>query len=614
LADPAQSRPRNASPGAPQAWIRLRAVTTSNASPADSRDPLAGGFTLLEGVTLSVLLAIASIELVGYRYGDSNQGITVPILKSFIDPSLYRLDAMVATAERFPTIFHRLLGALLPGTGAVPAAFFALYVASIAGAYAGVYRIGRYCGGPAAGLLAMLIAIPVRVGMAGEALYRVQFSHSHIASALVIWAIAWFLEGRRLLPLLVLSLGAYNHLLYSAYLLVPCLLVVLVERKEAGTRRTFQRIAAGIVPLLPLAVWVLSQRAPMTRGWLELLRLRSSFHSFPSYFGDSLPAAAFLLALGALSLSRQPAEKRRLLMLFLLAFAALFVLGTIFTEALPLKAVLQFQPHRCWRFLMLLLYGLAAEGILAGWRAGGLARAVALVTAAIVIDPRLEPLLPFAVFLQASFGRPAAAVWARVLAAFLLAALAGWNGPRLEWNPTEYPFATLVHPTVLGAAAIGLLIAIGREAGRTRRTLLAIAAAIATLVWLGPDTFARKRLKWETGSWRGVQDWVRLHTPKDAVLVTPPQESGFRVFSERSIVGEWKDGTQQYFDDAFALDWAGRMEVLGPEGYARLSDETLLSIARRYRAGYVVLPARRSSRPILREVYRNPDYVVCSVP
>src|SRR5713226_1714212 len=215
-------------------------MTTPRAAPVDSvARPV--GFTWLEGATLSLLLALAGVELVGYRFGDSNQGITIPILKHLIDPSLYHGDAMVATADRFPTLFYRVLAILLPGLGAIPAAFFALYVGSIAAALAGVYRIGRWCGGPEAGLLAVLIAVPVRVGIANEALYRVQFSHSHVASALVIWAMAWFLEGRRLLPLLVLSLGAYNHVLYSVYVLVPMLLVVLAESKQVGASRTWQR-------------------------------------------------------------------------------------------------------------------------------------------------------------------------------------------------------------------------------------------------------------------------------------------------------------------------------------------------------------------------------------
>lgn len=574
--------------------------------------PATSGLTLLEGATCFTLLALAGIELVGYRFGDSNQGITVPMLKRLIDPSLYRWDVMVATGEKFPTLFYRLLATLLPSTEWIPAAFFALYVASIAGALAGVYRIGRWCGGPAAGILALLIAIPVRNGIANESLYRVQFSHSHVASALAIWALAWFLEGRRLLPLLVLSIGVYNHVLYSAYVLVPCLIAVLVERESVGRRTTLLRLCAGTLPLLPFAAWTLLQRSPMTPEWLALLRLRSAHHSFPSYFGDSLPAAAFLLALGTLALSRLQPEKRRLVAVFYVGFAMLFVAGTWFTEFLPLKAALQFQPHRCWRFLMVVLYGLAADGVVAGWRQGGLGRLAAVVTGVLLVNPQFEPLLPVALALQASVGRPRAAAWARLVAAATLATLGGWSGPGLAFSAEEYPIRALTHPTVLGAAALLVVVLLASDLPGASRRALAAAAAAASVLWLAPSAYASKRAKWETGSWREVQDWIRDNTPKDAVFLTPPQEAGFRVFSERAAVGEWKDGTQQYFDGDFASEWARRMEAVGTTGYAKLSDEQLSLIARRFRASYVVIaPRRRGSG--LDEVYRNAHYAVYAV-
>jgi uncharacterized protein DUF6798 len=586
-------------------------IPTSPAAGASG--PPREGLTWLEGATLALLVAVAGIDLVGYRFGDSNQGITIPILKRFMDSSLYRWDVMVATGERFPTIFYATLAAVLPGKEAIPAAFFALYVVSIAAALAGVYRIGRWCGGAEAGLLALLVAIPVRNGIANESLYRVQFSHSHIASALVIWAMVLFLEGRRVLPLLMLSLGAYNHLLYSVYVLVPCLLVVLVEAREVGRRRTLLRLAAAVLPLLPFAAWTLAHRTPMTPEWLSLLRLRSAHHSFPSYFGDSLAAGAFLLALGTLTLSRLPRPKRVIVALFFAGFAIQFVLGTVFTEFVPLKAVLQFQPHRCWRFLMLILYGLAAAGVVTGWRAGGLARVAAGATAVILVNPQFEPLLPVAVLLQAAVGRPVAETWARLTAVGTLAALAGWDAPHLALSWAEYPLDALTTPTVLGAAALAVLVWIGHEMSPSQRRGAALAAAAATLLWLGPTTYERRRAKWESGAWRDVQDWVRLHTPKDAIFVTPPQEAGFRVFSERTVVGEWKDGTQQYFDEQFANEWAARMQALGPEGYARLSDEQLTQIARRFGASFVVAPLRQR-RPGLEERYRNNHYAVYGVP
>jgi hypothetical protein len=568
---------------------------------------------VVEGATLALLAALASTVLAGtpgYRFGDSNHGITVPILKRMMDPSLYPGDVMVATAERFPTVFYRLLAAVLPGTGSIPAAFFVLYLVAVAATLAGAYRIGRWAGGPAAGALALAFAFPVRIGLAGESLYRVAFSHSHIASALTIWAMVWFLEGRRLLPLLVLSLGAYNHLLYSAYVLVPMLLAVAWEAREVGRRETLKRLAAALLPLLPIAAWTLAHRAPMTPEWLELLRLRSSHHSFPSAFGADLPPAAALLALSVLVLSRMRADQRRVVAFFLVGTAVQFVLGTMFTEYWPLKAVLQYQPHRVWRFLMLLLQGVIAGGVVAGWREGGIARAVAAVTAIVLFAPGLEPLLPLLVLLHAAAGRPTPATWARALALLVLVGVTGWADQEVVWTWPGDTLPRALNETVIGAAALAVLVAMARTSA-SMRTAAVCGSALLALLWLAPRAYAGQRQRWESGAWRATQDWVRTHTPRSAVLLTPPKEAGFRVFSERTIVGEWKDGTQQYFDDAFVKEWGARMQALGDD-YDTLPEDRLRELARRFGASYIVLP-RQPARRGLDLVYRNPSWAVYRV-
>jgi hypothetical protein len=564
---------------------------------------------LTEAATLAALLALAGTSLIGYRYGDSNHGITVPILKRLMDPGLYPGDVMVATAESFPTVFYRLLALLLPGPQSIPAAFFFLYAATMAATFAGIYRIGRWAGGETAGALAVLFAVPVRIGLAGEALYRPAFSHSHVASALALWAMAWFLEGRRLLPLLVLSLGAYNHLLYSVYVLIPMVLVVLWERRTAGTPRTLRLLAAALLPLLPLAVWAVARGTPMTPEWLELLRLRSSHHSFPSAFLSDLPDAAALLALAALAASGLSLERRRLVALFVLATAVLFVAGSVFTEWLPVKAVLQLQPHRSWRFLMVLLQAVIAAGIVNGYREGGFARAVAAATAVLVFVPGLEVLLPVAVAVQAMAGRPAAAPWARLAAAAVLVLVRRWGGraPSVEFLADLVPH--LVAPLVMSAAAVAVVVAVGRQLGGRPRRVLAASAALATVLWLAPQAYATARVRWEAGGWREAQDWARRSTPKDAVFLTPPREAGFRVFSERTVVAEWKDGTQQYFDDAFVREWGERMQALRGDAYPSLSDGELLALAARYGATYIVLPAR-PVRPGLVTAYRAKGYAI----
>lgn len=563
-----------------------------------------GRFTVLEGATLAWLVALAGTTLTGYRFGDSNHGITIPILKRFMDASLYPGDIMVATAERFPTVFYRALAAVLPDREAIAPAFFLLYLVSIAATLAGAWRIGRHFGGETAGWIAAAFAFPVKIGLAGEALYRVAFSHSHLASALTIWAIAWFLEGRRLLPLLVLSIGAYNHLLYSAYALVPLTLVVLLEAREAGRRATLQRLAAAVLPLLPLAVSLLSQARPMTQEWFLLLRERSAHHSFPSHFGGDLPDAAALLALAVLAASGLDRERRLQLGVFTGATALLFVLGTLFTELWPVKAMLQLQPHRAWRFLLLLLYGTIATGVVQGARAGGIQRAAAGFTFIVVFSPGLEPALPLAVVAQALV-TSGAAPWARIAAALVLIGVTGWGDRDMSFEFLPELLRRCLNATPLRAAGLGLLIAVGvglgLEKARGRRACAGLAAALALLA-LTPWTYGTLAPRWGEGAWRNVQEWARLNTPKDAVFMTPPREAGFRVFSERGIVGEWKDGTQQYFDDAFVKDWGERMQSLGGDGYPKLADERIAELARHYRARFVVLPSRRA-RPGLTQVH-----------
>jgi hypothetical protein len=43
------------------------------------------------------------------------------------------------------------------------------------------------------------------------------------------------------------------------------------------------------------------------------------------------------------------------------------------------------------------------------------------------------------------------------------------------------------------------------------------------------------------GDWIGVQLWAKENTPIDAMFITPPYLQGFRIYSERGAVAEWKD-------------------------------------------------------------------------
>ncbi len=568
----------------------------------------------VQGASLAVLASLASLTLIGYRFGDSNHGITVPILKRFIDRSLYQGDLLVATGDRFPTIFYRLLGALLPSTDWVPFAFFALYVVSIALTYAAVYRMGVWAAGGdrATGVVAALLSMPVRTSLAGEALYRVAFSHSHLASGLDLMALALFLEGRRIAPLLILSLGVYNHALYSLYLLVPFTLMILWEARSQTRRTTFIRLAVAWLPVLPFLVNAVVQGKPMTREWLELLILRSSHHSFPGTFGDALPDATVWLLLGIAAATRSEPGRLFNLGVFVFATALLFVGGTVFTEYLPLKAVLQFQPHRIWRFLSVILLAFMAADMVRLWRTSPLMRVVSTLYFLSIFATGLEQLGPLVLIAVFAANQPPLPSWIRLLGAGALVILE-WPDRTVQWTDYLVEFIRrFQNPAIFAILGVALIVGFAAaEKNRGRARALSVLALLLTLGPLFVDNYRRQQVRVEQGSFRAAQNWAREHTPKSTVFLTPPKEAGFRVFSERAIVGEWKDGTQQYFDDTFAKEWGRRMEIVMAQEYGKYSDEEIVAIARRFGADYIVGQGRRRNLPL---AFNGGSTVIYSLP
>lgn len=107
-----------------------------------------------------------------------------------------------------------------------------------------------------------------------------------------------------------------------------------------------------------------------------------------------------------------------------------------------------------------------------------------------------------------------------------------------------------------------------------------------------------------------MQQWARTHTDADALFITPPYLSGWRLESHRAAFGEWKDGGLLFYAGRPAFDWAERMTLLGAVDVPRwieidqLLDADRLDSARlkRWRRAYHDA-APRVAATLGREVY-----------
>ena len=63
-------------------------------------------------------------------------------------------------------------------------------------------------------------------------------------------------------------------------------------------------------------------------------------------------------------------------------------------------------------------------------------------------------------------------------------------------------------------------------------------------------------------------------------------------------MGEWKDGTQQYFDDGFAKEWGRRMETVMTKEFGAYADDEIVALAHQFRADFIVGQGRRRKLPV----------------
>jgi len=184
---------------------------------------------------------------------------------------------------------------------------------------------------------------------------------------------------------------------------------------------------------------------------------------------------------------------------------------------------------------------------------------------------------------------------------------------------------------------VALMIFIGQVRGWTGSirwltvglTILPVAAALAlrgqilTFVMLKGNTFSEALVvtySMPSPHWIEMQRWVDRHLPKDAVLLTPFRLQGFRIYSRRAVVCEWKDPgiiTCSHLPTLF--EWENRIrtytKVAGSTEkdlqdiqhrmpmYSFLPQTSLVALAKTFDAGYIVIESfgKPLNLPLLHE-------------
>lgn len=504
---------------------------------------------------LAVAAACAArLAIDGYAFGISNHSIQVPHLRWLQDPSLFPGDRLVEAMQGYFSFFWPLM-AWLTGRLPLEPTFYAIHLLTLLAFTGAVFAITRrvFPEHPLAPYLALWLVLWGDAAVGVEPLYWVYLTHTPVATALGLWSVWCVLSGRWLAGCALAGLVFDVHAMQSAYL-VLMIAAASLQRTPREWRRQAKGAALYALVALPGLVWMLRSSAlAAPEGFARLLRLYFPKHFYASSFEASewLALAITLLLLGAARRWAPGGEGRRGLERMCGAILLLWLVGGALGEWWPLAAVLKLHVFRASSYFTTFALILFAGVLARAWqqRPGprALAGALALCTIAVVGSLR---------FLDLS--RPAVA-----------------------WP-------------LVGAGLAGATAAVLRGRARTASAL----AALACLLWVaGLHAVQRARFadhypfavaRLRSSDWFAVQRWAREHSQPGDLFLTPPDTEGFRIYAERPVVGEWKDGAAALWDAAFAVHWLDWYQRVG----GRLDDDAREPIYARLARGWYALGQR----------------------
>lgn len=588
-----------------------------------------------------MFILIGSVRLLyhGYEFGMGSNIIQIPFLKSYFHPELYPNDPMVATRPHFITFYFMFLAVIEQLFGHLELIFFTAQLITEILVFVTVYYLTYTIfkdRGVAA--IAVFLMFTDKIVLGGAKLNNWTINnHTFSVLPLILWSFAIFLKQRTRRAYAILGVAANINIQSVMYVLPMFALVSLLRTREdsavIGWRRAISNLLKDygvfIIFALPCLIWAFATAGgPLTDEWIEQLRARSSHHSFPfSWDVSRLMNYLLFSILGMISwtLALKKAKDRKIhrtlgwSSLVVLLFC---VIGTIFSEWIPVRFILRIQLFRSTKYLTTFTVMYASYAIRYFWDKSVGHKILAVGTFLVMFLPDYLGFLILLVLLYQLVEARNLYWWTAPIVAAVLILRVYVPHAGLPENIGFRQIVVFIKPFLENRLKVEILaIFLFWMSIRKLVTIQwlrhanTIVAFLAMFLYVLPATYHQEVKPVEQrGDWVSMQLWAKQNTPQDAVFLIPPHHSGFRVYSERSIVVEWRDGTQQYFDIDYSYEWWARITQIGKngKGYGDLSPEQLVEICRKYGASYIVFPA---GKPLpFSHVYQDSAYRIYLLP
>lgn len=513
----------------------------------------------------------------------------LPTVFAKYSPSFYRGDPQIPSQRGYFTILYDLYYGLLLVFSEKWVHVLLLFASSaifFTAVY--VFALRAFSSTGVACLSVLLLQFPHTIMGDGATLEIGGFYAESFGRALGIFSLSFLFVGNIWMFAVFVFLGFYIHAMSAVWTLATGMGIFVLSGRW---REIGQTLLVGVVLLGVFMVQYFAHSPTETVPWeliTKVARWRSAHHIFPLSWDlqqVGVRLLCFLVTSGVICVILKRARVSLALdffVKFLSITLLLWVAGLVFTEWIPLPMMYSFQFLRASSFQYIVVLIFLAQSLLLVYRNGPYKILSFLVTS-----------LVFYFFFRGPINSSNIAV----MILFLGYAL-GWQ--KLKLSPAiRSLFEGKPKPVFL------LLCALTASALFVRRIYYqGIFRTPYQLNWKESllHSYGREFLE--------AAEWARTHTEMTARFITPPWEIGFRYFSKRPVLLNWKDGGIIILNPTVIKVFLETFDAYGfrppdPPKFERITSVDILRVGRRFQVDYALIPNTRVSATNANTVYQN---------
>lgn len=501
-----------------------------------------------------VVLSLLSTAVSGYQFAVSDQEIFIPYILKLQDSQLFPNDLLFSQFTANASLFYQIVAFLIRFID-METVFFLGYNLSKILFFLGIFLISKqiFKKTSIAYLSLLPFLLPKFIGGTATLTYDTSFGYRSLGVIFLIYYLYFLLKNRFIIASILSSIALFFHPLS----IIPNLVLLTVLILKNSKNKTRDLLYASILFLLSALIYnfifkVNANYFNNSQGWFSIIKERADYLFLTNWSILGWASLGLYLFLLYFHFKTQKSNGVRSKLLLITVFSLIvFIINFILLEVLKIPSFAKFQLVRS-------ITPIAYLGLI-------------LSPSLLFFKQKLSKFAGFVSFISLSLN-----LYYVFFAGILLLLIL--NSHKKSW--ISFPQNTVPKIIVL---------------------VITIAIFLNAFHFKNPLEFPK-----EKNDWIDVQLWAKDNTDKSAKFLVPPNQTGFRIFSQRSIVGDVKDGAVVVYSQQYALTWKEIMSDL--KNYERKDEKGFKDLQRMYSFNYLITSKKHNLHLI--EIYGNSSYQI----